>query len=121
MRGVGLMDFGGPEVLQIVDLPEVHAGPGEVRIRVHAATVNPTDTGLRGGGRAEAMRKDPPPYVPGMDAAGVIDEVAIFNAVLEEEDIQAIMEQGLEEALGLTAVDLSGKLSTTWADVKIRY
>ncbi|MEZ4553603.1 MAG: NADP-dependent oxidoreductase [Dehalococcoidia bacterium] len=75
MRGVGLMDFGGPEVLQIVDLPEVHAGPGEVRIRVHAATVNPTDTGLRGGGRAEAMRKDPPPYVPGMDAAGVIDEV----------------------------------------------
>ncbi|MGE0135716.1 MAG: NADP-dependent oxidoreductase [Dehalococcoidia bacterium] len=75
MRGVGLMDFGGPEVLQIVDLPEVHAGPGEVRIRVHAATVNPTDAGLRGGGRAEAMRKDPPPYVPGMDAAGVIDEV----------------------------------------------
>ncbi|MGE0135815.1 MAG: NADP-dependent oxidoreductase [Dehalococcoidia bacterium] len=75
MRGVGLMDFGGPEVLQIVDLPEVHAGPGEVRIRVHAATVNPTDIGLRGGGRAEAMRKNPPPYVPGMDAAGVIDEV----------------------------------------------
>lgn len=75
MRGVGLMEFGGPDVLQIVDLPEVHAGPGEVRLRVQAATINPTDTGLRGGLRAEAMRRDPPPYIPGMDAAGVIDEV----------------------------------------------
>src|SRR5690348_7702829 len=75
MRGVGVIEFGGPEVLQIVDLPEVHAGPGEVRIRVHAATVNPADTSLRGGARAEAMQKDPPPYIPGMDAAGVIDEI----------------------------------------------
>jgi NADPH:quinone reductase-like Zn-dependent oxidoreductase len=75
MRGIGLVDFGGPEVLQIVDLPEVHAGSEDVRIRVHAATVNPTDTGLRDGTRAEAMRKNPPPYIPGMDIAGVIDEV----------------------------------------------
>ncbi len=75
MRGIGVVDFGGPEVLQIVDLPEVHAGPGEVRLRVHAATVNPTDTGVRDGSRAETLRRLPPPYVPGMDAAGVIDEV----------------------------------------------
>lgn len=72
MRAVGVIEFGGPDALQIVELPEVHAGAGEVRIRVHAATVNPTDTGLRSGGRPQA---DPPPYVPGMDAAGVIDEV----------------------------------------------
>ncbi len=75
MRGVGVVEFGGPEALQVVDLPEVHAGPGEVRIRVHAATVNPTDTFVRSGARAEALRKDPPPYIPGMDAAGVLDEV----------------------------------------------
>lgn len=75
MRGVGVIEFGGPEVLQVVDLPEVHAAPGQVRIRVHAATVNPTDTGIRDGSRAEALRKGPPPYVPGMDAAGVIDEI----------------------------------------------
>ncbi|MEX2032117.1 MAG: NADP-dependent oxidoreductase, partial [Dehalococcoidia bacterium] len=46
MRGIGVIEFGGPDALQIVDLPEVHAGQGEVRIRVHAATVNPTDVGL---------------------------------------------------------------------------
>ena len=75
MRAVGVIEFGGPEALKVVELPEVHPGPGEVRIRVHAAAVNPTDTGLRSGGRAAMMKDDPPPYVPGMDAAGVIDEV----------------------------------------------
>lgn len=75
MRAVGLFTQGGPEVLQVVDLPEAHAGPGEVRIRVHAATVNPTDVGVRNGTRAEQQKADPPPYVPGMEAAGIIDEV----------------------------------------------
>ncbi|MGH6981009.1 MAG: hypothetical protein ACREFC_07360 [Stellaceae bacterium] len=49
MRAVGLFTQGGPEVLQVVDVPEVHAGPGQVRIRVHTATVNPTDAGVRNG------------------------------------------------------------------------
>jgi NADPH:quinone reductase len=75
MRAVGLMTQGGPEVLQIVDVPEVHAGPGQVRLRVHAAAVNPTDTMARNGARAEQQKADPPPYVPGMDAAGIVDEV----------------------------------------------
>lgn len=75
MRAVGLMVHGGPEVLQVVDVPEVHAGPGQVRIRVHAAAVNPTDIVGRNGGRAEMQKKDPPPYVPGMDIAGVVDQV----------------------------------------------
>lgn len=76
MRGVGVIEFGGPEALEVVELPEAHAGPGEVRLRVHAATVNPTDTFVRGGARADALRASgPPPYIPGMDAAGVVDEV----------------------------------------------
>jgi NADPH:quinone reductase-like Zn-dependent oxidoreductase len=69
------MEHGGPEALQVVDLPEQHAGPGEVRLRVHAATVNPTDTYVRNGARAGAQQEDPPPFVPGMDAAGVVEEV----------------------------------------------
>ncbi|MDP6832690.1 MAG: NADP-dependent oxidoreductase [Alphaproteobacteria bacterium] len=75
MRAVGLMVHGGPEVLEVVELAEVHAGPGQVRLRVHAAAVNPTDTMARNGSRAEQQKVDPPPYVPGMDAAGVVDEV----------------------------------------------
>jgi len=65
---------GGPEVLRIIELPEVHAGPGQVRIRVHAATANPTDVGVRNGTRAEQQQADPPAYVPGMEAAGIVDE-----------------------------------------------
>jgi len=75
MRAVGLFTHGSPDVLEVVDLPEVHAGPGEVRVRVHAATVNPTDVGTRNGTRAEMQKADPPPYVPGMEVAGVIDEI----------------------------------------------
>ena len=75
MRAVGMTEFGGPEVLHLVELPDPEAGPGEVRLRVHAAAVNPTDTGLRNGSRAELLKDIPPPYVPGMDAAGVVDQI----------------------------------------------
>jgi len=75
MRAVGITEFGDPDVLHIVELPDPQPGPGEVRIRVHAAAVNPTDTGLRAGGRAAQLRDIPPPYVPGMDAAGILDQI----------------------------------------------
>lgn len=75
MRAVGIRIHGGPEVLKVIDLPEVHAGPGAVRVRVRAAAVNPTDIKWRDGSRAELQKVDPPPYVPGMDVAGIIDEV----------------------------------------------
>src|ERR1700688_772562 len=75
MRAVGVSRFGGPEVLEVVELPEPVAGDGEVRIRVAAATVNPTDIGLRDGHRAEVLKDLPPPWVPGMELAGEIDAV----------------------------------------------
>lgn len=75
MRAIGVNEYGGPEALEVVELPEPHAGPGEIRLRVRAAAVNPTDTLVRNGARAERQRKDPPPYVPGMDAAGEVDEI----------------------------------------------
>ena len=76
MKAVGVNTFGGPEALEIVDLPTPNAGPGEVRIRVHAAAVSPTDTHVRAGSRASRQAEEsPPPYVPGMDAAGVLDQI----------------------------------------------
>ena len=75
VRVVGVDEFGGPEALKVFEVAERHAGPGEVRIRVHAAAVNPTDTYTRNGGRAEMLKAFPPPYVAGMDVAGVVDEI----------------------------------------------
>ncbi|CAM5693832.1 MULTISPECIES: NADP-dependent oxidoreductase [Streptomyces] len=73
MKAVGFTEFGGPEVLQVLELPAPEAGPGEVRIRVHAATVNAVDALQRSGpARSPDAR---PPFVPGMEAAGVVDQI----------------------------------------------
>ncbi|CAL9534096.1 NADP-dependent oxidoreductase [Streptomyces werraensis] len=75
MKAIALTTYGGPDVLRELELPTPEAGPGEVRIRVHAAAVNPTDAMLRTGVYAARTTDVPPPYVPGMDAAGVIDQL----------------------------------------------
>ena len=49
---------------------------------------------------------------------GLVDEVAIFNVLLAEQDIQNIARKGLEEAINPTAIDLSGKLTATWGAIK---
>lgn len=75
MRAVTFSSFGGPEVLEVKDLPERQPAPGQVRIRVAAATVNPTDLGFRSGGQSQMVADIPPPYIPGMELAGTIDAV----------------------------------------------
>ena len=75
MKVVGLMEHGGPEVLKAYDIDDVHAGPGQIRIANKAAAVNPTDVVARSGMFAERQKDFPPPWVPGMDAAGVVDEI----------------------------------------------
>jgi NADPH:quinone reductase-like Zn-dependent oxidoreductase len=63
---------GDPDVLEVVDRPAREPAAGEVRIAVKAAAVNPTDIGLRARGSGPDLD---PPWVPGMDAAGVIESV----------------------------------------------
>lgn len=82
MRVIGFTEFGAPEVLHEIELAEPHAGPGQVRLTVHAAAVSPSDTVSRSGQIRDMMLQfDPnyrlpdPPYVVGWDAAGVIDEI----------------------------------------------
>lgn len=71
VRAVGITEPGGVDVIRVIDRQVRQAGPGEVRIAVKSAAVNPTDSRLRelGGGRR------PPPWVPGMEAAGIIESV----------------------------------------------
>ena len=74
MRAMQYTEFGGPEVLIETDVEEPHAGPGQVRIAVRAASVNPADWKLRSGASPRAARLTLP-HIPGVDAAGVVDEV----------------------------------------------
>jgi NADPH:quinone reductase-like Zn-dependent oxidoreductase len=64
--------FGPPDVLTVETLPEPHAGPGEVRVRVEAAGVSPVDLAIRAGKSPSTLAL---PHIPGVDAAGVVDEV----------------------------------------------
>lgn len=74
MRAVRFERFGPPEVLGVGSVPEPHAGPGEVRIAVRTAGVSPVDLALRAGD-SPSRNAFALPHVPGVDAAGVIDEV----------------------------------------------
>jgi NADPH:quinone reductase-like Zn-dependent oxidoreductase len=74
MRAARFHQYGGPEVLTVEDAPEPHAGPGEVRIRVRATSVNPADWKTRAGLLADFV-PTVLPAIPGNDAAGVVDEV----------------------------------------------
>jgi len=62
--------FGGPEVLEIVDLPDPHPGVGEIRIKVRAAGVNASDWKKRRGLMDQEL-----PQTLGYEAAGVVDEI----------------------------------------------
>jgi NADPH2:quinone reductase len=75
MKAVLIRRFGGPEVLEVADLPEPKPGPGEVRVRVAAAVVNPVDVVLRRGALAGQGTLLAPPYIPGMEMAGIVDAV----------------------------------------------
>jgi NADPH:quinone reductase-like Zn-dependent oxidoreductase len=73
MKAAQFAEYGGPEVLRLVEVAEPHAGPGQVRIAVRAAGVNGIDWKIRAG----FMREIIPLSLPagtGIDAAGVIDE-----------------------------------------------
>ncbi len=74
MRAVQFDEYGDPDVLHLGDAPEPHAGPGQVRIAVEAVGVNQFDAKVRSGLLADAMPL-PLPHVPGLEGAGVVDEV----------------------------------------------
>ncbi|MEV6906126.1 NADP-dependent oxidoreductase [Amycolatopsis sp. NPDC051071] len=74
MKKVSFAEFGGPDVLRLLDAEEPHAGPGQVRIAVRAAGVNPVDWRIREGQILGAHPITLPSGV-GLDASGVVDEV----------------------------------------------
>jgi NADPH:quinone reductase-like Zn-dependent oxidoreductase len=71
---VQFTEYGGPEVLSVGEAPDPHAGPGQIRVVVRAASVNPADWKFVSGMYAQGAPLEGTGY-PGYDAAGVVDEV----------------------------------------------
>lgn len=74
-RAVVFESFGGPEVLELRDVPDPQAGPGEVRVRVSTASLNPLDWMLASSPEIGAMMGVTVPSGFGTDLAGVVDQV----------------------------------------------
>jgi NADPH:quinone reductase-like Zn-dependent oxidoreductase len=71
MRALLYDQFGPPDVLYVGEAPDPHAGPGQIRVAVRAAGVNPWDWKVRSGQQSEVEF----PYIPGVDVSGAVDEV----------------------------------------------
>jgi NADPH:quinone reductase-like Zn-dependent oxidoreductase len=71
MHAVVQGGYGGPEVLDVKEVPRPEPGPGQVLVRVAAAGVNPADWKTRAG--AEGHRFFTPPFTPGLDLAGIVE------------------------------------------------
>jgi len=74
VKAVRYSEYGGPEVLRVTEIAEPHAGPGQVRIAVRAAGVNPSDWKDRAGDARDATPV-PLPSGVGFEASGVVDEL----------------------------------------------
>lgn len=70
MKAIRYTRFGGPDVLELAELPDPHPGPGQIRVAVRAAAVNPVDWKMRSG-----MMGGELPQSTGREAAGVVDEL----------------------------------------------
>jgi len=120
MRAVRFSRFGGPEVLEIVDLPDPHPGCGQVWIAVRAAGVNPSDWKKR-----EGLMDGELPQTMGHEAAGVVDELgegvgdaaalpaAIETATRALDQLgvrsgSALLINGASGSVGSAAVQLAG-------------
>src|SRR4051795_5924067 len=71
MRAIQVQEFGGPEVLRLVDVPVPEPGEGDVLVRVTRAGINYADTHQR---RNEYLAKAELPLVPGTEVAGVRED-----------------------------------------------
>src|SRR4051812_49769121 len=72
MRAIQVQEFGGPEVLQVADVPTPEPGPGQVLIRVTHAGINYADTHQQ---RNEHLAKAELPLIPGTEVAGLREDI----------------------------------------------
>ncbi|CAG5118929.1 unnamed protein product [Candidula unifasciata] len=101
VRAVRVTAFGGPEVLKLETIPKPTPKQGEVLIRVYSSGVNPCDTYIRRGDFS--LSNVPPPFVTGLDGAGVVEEVG----------------QGVTEFKAGDRVYIVGEYSGTCADYTV--
>jgi len=110
MRALQFSEYGPPDVLHVADIPEPHAGPGQIRVAVHASGLTPADCYLRAG-RFRDQIPLPLPHIPGVDAAGVVDEVGADITGIELGDNVF----GMVDLAGTGGANAEYAVLATWA------
>jgi NADPH:quinone reductase-like Zn-dependent oxidoreductase len=95
MKALVIHEFGGPEVLRVVDIPIPEPGAGQVRVRVSGSAVNPIDLSTRSGALANSgLIVQAPTIALGWDVSGIVDAIgegvsrfAVGDAVVGLRDI----------------------------------
>jgi NADPH:quinone reductase-like Zn-dependent oxidoreductase len=97
MKAILLTDHGGPEMLRYGEAPDPTAGPGEVAVEIHAASVNGADYKVRlGGGRYSLSRF---PHILGRDFSGIVSNVGTGVTDFSVGDaVFGVTDQGIEGA-----------------------
>jgi NADPH:quinone reductase-like Zn-dependent oxidoreductase len=110
MKAVRIHEFGGPEVLRVESQPRPEAGPGEVLVRVEAASVNPVDYKMRNGGYVPQSAL---PLTLGRDVAGIVEATAVAAARFKAGDaVYAMLARdrgGYVEFVAVKAADCARK------------
>jgi NADPH:quinone reductase-like Zn-dependent oxidoreductase len=124
-RAVLYEEFGGPEVLKLRDVPEPHAGPGEIRIRVAAVGLNPMDPAFAAMPELAARFKITLPSGFGYDFAGSVDQVGqdtggftigerVYGGVMERAAADfVVIRTDASEAIFHTPEGLSDEVAST--------
>ncbi|MEU9688301.1 NADP-dependent oxidoreductase [Amycolatopsis japonica] len=115
MRAITITQYGEPDVLQLTDAPLPEPGPGQVRVAVKAAGVNPIDWKIRSGAMAEVRPVDFP-HILGLELAGVVDAVGEGADFAVGDEVFGWSETGTyaEYALASTVIRKPAELS--WAE-----
>ena len=116
MKAVLMDDYGGPEVLRLGAAPDPVAGPGEILVEIHAASVNAADWKVREGFRRDDV-KLAFPHILGRDFSGVVRALgAGVTDVALGDDVFAVIDRGREggyaEAFAIRADLAAGKPPT---------
>lgn len=130
-RTVQFSEYGGPEVLRVVDAPVLSTGPGQVRVAVQAAGINPIDSKIMRGYMREVMPLALPAGL-GSDVAGVVEQVGtdvtafhVGDEVMGSSLTPAISEYALADSANLiikpaavgwdVAGSMAGAGGTAWS------
>jgi NADPH:quinone reductase-like Zn-dependent oxidoreductase len=115
MRAITFTEYGGPEVLQLSEIPLPEPGPGQVRLAIRAAGVNPIDWKIRSGGMRENIPLDFP-HVPGLEVAGVVDAVGDGAGHAVGDEVFGWSQTGAYAEYALATTIAPKPASLSWVD-----